>query len=165
MKSTTERCLLLPFACSKPKCMAVPHGPARPAAGQGIGPEASGRGVKQAPLQLKTAQQRGHTSHSLEMHPRLAPVGSAGVPHETEATSAGTNRRNLTMWTETINCCHMCQLFLLFSQQLSNSVYLLWRRERKAGKTKMNSQGEEKNNLFNVFFVSHIFKHLVTLTF
>lgn len=39
---------------------------------------------------------------------------------------------------------------------------------QKGGKTKMNSgrQKKEKNNLFNFFFfVTHIFKHLFTLTF
>lgn len=111
----------------------------------------------QAALELETAQQCGHTSHSLEIH---------GVPYEREAASAGAKRRDTTSWTETINCYLMCQLFLLFSHQLSNSVYLLWRRERKAGKTKMNSEGEKKKNLLNFFFfVTHIFKHLFTLTF
>lgn len=119
----TERCLLLHFACSKPKCMAVPH--AHPAAGKGVGTQPWGRGVQQAPLDSAVAKDNVGTPVTAWMASQACSLGNAGVPHEGEAASAGANRRNITTWTETINCCHICQLFLLFSQQLSNSFYLL----------------------------------------
>lgn len=49
------------------------------------------------------------------------------LPWEVQGNLTGerSKQEGQNLWTETINCCQMCQLFLLFSQQQFNSGYLL----------------------------------------
>lgn len=84
----------------------------------------------------------------------LAPMdrlGSTEVAYMEAVTPAGLNSRNISIHSETTNWWQVCEILLLFSQQHSNSIHLLWRRERKAGNNKMNPGEIKKNDLFKCF--------------